>query len=66
MDDSKRKKNWHFKVSKKRKEFSLDAGMKGFLCTCNFREKDCIRDVYKLLNEFSDKLNRFSDSEVCI
>lgn len=56
MDSSKRKPNWYCNNHKKRKQFSLEPGMKGFLCTCNFREKDCVRDVYKLLNEFSDKL----------
>ncbi|KAG7211888.1 hypothetical protein KM043_011099 [Ampulex compressa] len=30
--------------------------MTGFLCTCNFREKDCVRDAYKLLDEFADEL----------
>ncbi|XP_051167746.1 THUMP domain-containing protein 1 homolog [Leptopilina boulardi] len=57
MDSNKRKTNWYSNNYKKRKQFSFEPGMKGFLCTCNFREKDCIRDVYKLLNEYSDKLN---------
>lgn len=30
--------------------------MRGFLCTCNFHEKDCVRDAYKLLNEFADEI----------
>ncbi|XP_015610113.1 THUMP domain-containing protein 1 homolog isoform X2 [Cephus cinctus] len=41
---------------KKRRQYVLEPGMTGFLCTCNFREKDCIRDAYKLLNEFADEL----------
>lgn len=57
MDSNKRKPNWYSNNYKKRRQFSFEPGMKGFLCTCNFREKDCIRDVYKLLNEYSDKLN---------
>lgn len=30
--------------------------MTGFLCTCNFREKECVRDAYKILEEFSSEL----------
>lgn len=41
---------------KKRKHFTLETGMTGFLCTCNFREKDCVRDAYKILNEFADEI----------
>ncbi|XP_033211591.1 THUMP domain-containing protein 1 homolog [Belonocnema kinseyi] len=52
---SKRKPNWYSNTQKKRKQFVLEAGMKGFLCTCNFQEKNCIRDAYRLLNEFADK-----------
>lgn len=38
----------------------LEAGLKGFLCTCNFREKECVRESYNLLNEYAD---RFCDGE---
>ncbi|XP_076672702.1 THUMP domain-containing protein 1 homolog [Andrena cerasifolii] len=57
MDIQKRKKSYYQNNSrdqKKRKQFNLEPGMMGFLCTCNFREKDCVRDAYKLLNEFAD------------
>lgn len=30
--------------------------MKGFFCTCNFQEKNCVREAYNLLNEYADKL----------
>lgn len=30
----------------------LEPGIKGFLATCNFREKDCVRECYNLLNEY--------------
>lgn len=30
--------------------------MTGFLCTCNFREKECVRDAYKILEEFASEL----------
>lgn len=34
----------------------LEPGIKGFLATCNFREKDCVRESYNLLNEFADQM----------
>nr|CAG4644405.1 EOG090X0GPG [Lepidurus arcticus] len=40
----------------KRALYKLDAGQKGFLCTCNNREKECVREAYNLLNEYADKL----------
>lgn len=59
MSVQKRKKNYFHNSSynqKKRKQFSLESSMKGFLCTCNFSEKECVRDAYKLLNEFADEI----------
>ncbi|XP_011136840.1 THUMP domain-containing protein 1 homolog isoform X1 [Harpegnathos saltator] len=54
-----RKRNKHFanhyKNHKKRKLFTIEPGMTGFLCTCNFNEKGCITDAYKLLNQFADE-----------
>jgi len=41
---------------KKKREFVLKPGLKGFLCTCNSREKDCIRESYNILNEYADSL----------
>lgn len=32
----------------------LASGMRGFICTCNFNEKRCIREAYNILNEYSD------------
>lgn len=32
----------------------LDINMKGFLCSCNNREKDCISEAYNILNKFLD------------
>lgn len=32
----------------------LEPGIKGFMATCNFREKDCVRECYNLLNEYVD------------
>ncbi|XP_012342033.1 THUMP domain-containing protein 1 homolog [Apis florea] len=59
MNVQKRKKNYfhnHGNNKKKRKQFNLEPGMKGFLCTCNFSEKECVRDAYKILNEFADEI----------
>ena len=30
--------------------------MKGFLITCNNREKEAVKEAYNLLNEYADKL----------
>nr|XP_012153190.1 PREDICTED: THUMP domain-containing protein 1-like [Megachile rotundata] len=57
MDVQKRKRNYYYNNNKKKhKQFNLEPGMRGFLCTCNYREKDCVRDAYKLLNEFADEI----------
>lgn len=57
MDTQKRKRNYYQNNSqKRRKQFILEPGITGFLCTCNFHEKDCVRDAYKLLNEFADEM----------
>lgn len=49
---------------KKRRHLTLETGMTGFLCTCNFREKDCVRDAYKLLNEFADEIYGLNNDKV--
>lgn len=33
----------------------LEAGIKGFIATCNFREKECVRECYNLLHEYADQ-----------
>ncbi|KAJ1529722.1 hypothetical protein ONE63_006475 [Megalurothrips usitatus] len=57
-DANKRRKAAYFsKNAKKAKtQFSLQPGVKGFLATCNFREKDCVREAINILNEFADKI----------
>jgi hypothetical protein len=42
--------------ARKKREFVLKPGLKGFLCTCNNREKDCIRESYNILIEYADSL----------
>ncbi|GBP16813.1 THUMP domain-containing protein 1 homolog [Eumeta japonica] len=39
----------------KRKQY-LEVGHRGFLATCNFNEKDCIRECYHILNQYADEL----------
>lgn len=34
----------------------MEPGIKGFFCTCNFHEKDCVREAYNVLSEFADNL----------
>ncbi|XP_066590413.1 THUMP domain-containing protein 1 homolog [Prorops nasuta] len=55
--NNKRKKSYFVdkvNMQKRRKQYTLESGMVGFLCTCNFREKECVRDAYKILDEFND------------
>lgn len=47
------KKSHYFK--KQRNNF-LVAGQRGFLATCNFREKECARECIKILNQHADDL----------
>jgi tRNA acetyltransferase TAN1 len=58
-NENKRKKtkNWFSKNAKKpRRAFSLGPDQKGFLLTCNFRERETIREAYQLLNEYADRM----------
>lgn len=54
--NSKRRKMFHKKpgFQQQARNF-IEPGIKGFLATCNFREKDCVRECYNLLNEYADK-----------
>ncbi|CAG9115885.1 hypothetical protein JYU34_016757 [Plutella xylostella] len=54
MGDARNKKKYYFRKS--RNKYFLEAGFKGFFCTCNFREKDCVKEAYNILNEYVDKL----------
>lgn len=57
MNDRRPRKYTYYQKSNKRpRQFRLEAGLKGFLCSCNSREKDCIRESYNILNKFSDEL----------
>ena len=55
----KKRKNWMHGGGGKRQHSSwrqLDVGMKGFLITCNNREREAVREAYNLLNEYADQL----------
>ncbi|CAH1795562.1 unnamed protein product [Owenia fusiformis] len=60
MSDSKGKKRSnkakYMQPDAKRKRMALDTGMKGFLLTCNFQEKGCVREAYNIFNEYADKV----------
>lgn len=51
MGDTRKKKKFYFRKS--RNKYFLEPGFRGFFCTCNFREKDCVKEVYNLLNEYA-------------
>lgn len=38
------------------KKANIDINLKGFLCSCNNREKECIREAYNLLNKYAELL----------
>ena len=58
MSESRKRKSKarYTQSNNKRKCFRLDAGMKGFLITCNNNEKRAVQDGYKLLNEYADMM----------
>lgn len=59
MSDNKKK----FYYRRSRKKYFLEPGFRGFFCTCNFREKDCVKEAYNLLNEYADKLQLVNKPE---
>ncbi|ENN77094.1 THUMP domain-containing protein 1 homolog [Dendroctonus ponderosae] len=38
------------------KRRGVEEKLKGFLCSCNIRERDCVRESYNLLNKYADLL----------
>jgi len=48
------KKGYFHKQGPKRN--ALEVNLKGFLCSCNNREKDCVRESYNILNKYADIL----------
>lgn len=43
--------------NKKGRKSCLDINMKGFLCSCNNREKECISEALNILNKYADQNN---------
>ncbi|XP_072396392.1 THUMP domain-containing protein 1 homolog [Diabrotica undecimpunctata] len=54
MSKVQKPKYKHF--NRKQTRSSLDINLKGFLCSCNSREKECITEAYNLLNKYADIL----------
>lgn len=52
----KRSKAYYMKCAKQHRRNAMEAGQKGFLVTCNIREKQCVREAYAILNEYANKL----------
>lgn len=52
-------------MMKKRRDLCLQSGLKGFICTTNGQEKQCIRESYNILNEYADKIYG-EENKVCI
>lgn len=48
-------KQFYAKQARKPQRNLLEPGIKGFLVTCNFKERDSIRECYGLLNEYYKK-----------
>uniref|UniRef100_A0A1L8DCB8 Putative thump domain-containing protein 1 n=1 Tax=Nyssomyia neivai TaxID=330878 RepID=A0A1L8DCB8_9DIPT len=54
MSEGKRKAYYKNPQMKQRKISFLEPGMRGFIATCNFREKECVRECYNILNQYCD------------
>ena len=59
--DKKRKKGYYLKASQKKRGkhghwHSLEPGLRGFLITCNNREREAVREAYNVLEEYADDM----------
>ena len=45
-------KNKQWFKGQKRRKFTLCPDIKGFLCFCNYKEKEAIREAYNILNQY--------------
>lgn len=54
-DYKKRKPNYSQKNNKKGNRNFMEIGQTGYLATCNFREKDCVRECYNILDQYSNE-----------
>ena len=64
----KRNKSYYLKSSqqKRTKLNRLEAGLRGFLVTCNRDEKQAVRESYNVLNEYADILYGVQQEQVCL
>lgn len=63
-DYKKRKPNYSQKNSKKSNRNFMEIGQNGYLATCNFREKDCIRECYNILDQYSNEQPILKEEDV--
>ncbi|KAJ6640521.1 THUMP domain-containing protein 1 like [Pseudolycoriella hygida] len=61
FSDKKGKWKNHFKNANQKPR--IEIGSKGFLATCNFREKDCQRETFNILNQYADQLYCLTDDK---
>lgn len=59
----KKSKKYFIKKSLTKGKLYLEVNQRGFLCSCNNRAKDCIKESYNLLNEYADKLYPSEDPQ---
>lgn len=58
-DSKKRQKSYYVQGRKSKKQasgYQLDAGMKGFLITCNNAEKKTVQEAYNILSEYAEQM----------
>ncbi|XP_037933645.1 THUMP domain-containing protein 1 homolog [Teleopsis dalmanni] len=48
--------NFKHYFKNQKKKYCLEIGSRGFLATCNFKTKECIRECYNILNHYADEL----------
>lgn len=65
-DNKKRKKSFYQNFSNKRtmNHKLLQVGLKGFMLTCNYDEKRCVREAYNLLNEYIESVEEQKTEDV--
>lgn len=56
-------KSFYAKQARKPQRNSIEVGDKGFLVTCNFKERDSVRECYSLLNSYYNKLHKAEEPE---
>lgn len=55
LELTENQKQFYSKQARKPQRNLLEPGIKGFLVTCNFKERDSIRECYHLLNDYYKK-----------